>query len=81
MSDQLFHREGMTATRYAGPARSDDGSRARVQLYNHHGGDNRLIDLSAEQWEALGAWFTDQHTRPDEAASSAARRPRSSPGS
>lgn len=59
MSEQVFHREGMTATNYTGPARSDGGSRERVQLYNHHGGDNRLIDLSAEQWSALGDWFEE----------------------
>jgi hypothetical protein len=78
VSDQLFHAEGLTVTSYTGPARSDEGSRQRIQVYNHHGGDNRLIDVSAEQWETLGMWFLEGRTEP---ASSAARRPRSSPGS
>ncbi len=71
----MFHREGMTVTSYAGPARSDSGSRKRVQLYNHHGGEHRLIDLSAEQWDALGAWFAEQ------AAGAERARPRSTTAS
>jgi hypothetical protein len=55
----MFHREGLTVTSYAGPARSD-GPRQRVQLYNHHGGEHRLIDLSAEQWEALREHFAQE---------------------
>lgn len=61
MSEELFHRANMTATRFAGPARADGGSRMRVQLYNHeHAGDARGVDLSAEQWEALEQWFAEQ---------------------
>lgn len=57
MSEELMHRAGLTVTSYAGPAVSDGGSRNRVQLYNYHGGEHRLIDLSAEQWDALREHF------------------------
>lgn len=75
MSDELFHREHMTVTSYAGPERADGGSRKRVQIYAHDGGDNRLIDLSTAQWDALGQWFAEQRH-----PSARARRPATGSG-
>lgn len=75
MSEQIFHRAGLTITSYAGPAQSDSDSRQRVQLYNHHGGEHRLIDLSAEQWAALGEHFAAQRH-----PSTRARRPAAESG-
>lgn len=80
MSEQLFHRADMTATSFAGPERADGGPRQRVQLYRHDGGDHRLIDLSAEQWDALREHFarerhpTSAATRTSSSATSTARR-------
>lgn len=79
MSTELFSREGLTVTSYTGPERSDSVTRQRVQVYNHHGGDHRLIDLAAEQWTAIGDWFEEHRNMADDSAgSSAPRRSRSS---
>lgn len=66
MSEQLLHAADMTVTSYAGPARSDGGERRRVQIYAHDGSDNRLIDLSDEQWQALGEHFSASQDGPAE---------------
>ena len=54
MSADLYDKDGLRVTKFAGPV-PPDGDRRRIQLTLT---DGPLITLSWSQWEALGEWFT-----------------------